>query len=97
MPRNNMAQEKEIKPDSNETAVSEGSYLPIVCDVEVISHCWVFCCQGVNLCKEKRGIVTWSMQDLSYMQIFGFFSFASFYCCSLLLFSHHIFPHKDVP
>lgn len=34
--------------------VSEGAYLPIVGDIEVISHRWVFCCQGVNLYK-KRG------------------------------------------
>lgn len=80
--RNNTAQGKEIKPDSNETVVSEGAYLPVVRDVEVISHCWVFCCQGVNLYRKKKGwgggIVTWPVQDLSYMQIFGIFTFASF-------------------
>lgn len=52
--RNNAAQGKELKLDSNETVVSECAYLPVVCEVEVISHRWVFCCQCVDLYGRKR-------------------------------------------
>lgn len=52
--RNNAAQSKELKLDSNETVVSECAYLPVVCEVQVISHRWVFCCQCVNLYGRKR-------------------------------------------
>lgn len=81
--RNNMEQGKEIRADSNEAVVSEGAYLPIVGDIEVISHCWVLCCQGVNLYRKSKGHCDLaSARSLLLIQnISGCFLLPPSHCC----------------